>query len=62
MAFTVEFTSGDTTAFDDRARYSIDDSGALHINAPEEKAIYAEHAWRKIVEHQDEREPSARLS
>jgi hypothetical protein len=61
MAFTVEFTSGDTAEFDDRARYSIDNSGALHITAPDDRSIYASHAWRRLVEHHDPREPSSRF-
>ena len=45
MAFTVEFTSGETTEYDDRSRYTIDDSGALHLTSPDERTIYASHAW-----------------
>ena len=61
MPFSVEFTSGDTTKFDELARYTIDDSGALHITAPDERSIYASHAWRKVVEHHDPRQPSSRF-
>jgi hypothetical protein len=61
MAFTVEFTSGETSEFDDRARYSIDDSGALHITTPDERSIYAPHAWLRLVERHDPREPSSRF-
>lgn len=61
MAFTVEFTSGESSEYDDRARYSIDGSGALHITAPDERSIYAPHAWRKLIEHHDPREPSSRF-
>ncbi|MET0837443.1 MAG: hypothetical protein ABWY19_01590 [Marmoricola sp.] len=61
MTFTVEFTSGETTEFDDRTRYSIDDSGALHITAPDERSVYAAHAWRKVLERHDPREPSSRF-
>ncbi len=61
MAFHVEFTSGETIEFDDRARYSIDDSGSLHITAPDERSVYAAHAWRRVVEHHDPREPSSRF-
>ncbi len=61
MAFTVEFSSGTTTEFDDRARYSIDGSGALHITTPDERTIYASTAWIRIVERHDPREPSSRF-
>jgi hypothetical protein len=61
MAFTVELTSGEKTEFDDLARYTIDDSGALHITAPDERSIYAVHAWRKVIEHHDPRQPSSRF-
>ena len=61
MAFIVEYTSGETTEFDDRARYTIDGSGALHITSPDERTIYAPHAWVRVVEQHDPREPSTRF-
>jgi hypothetical protein len=61
MAFSVEFTSGETTDFDDRARYSLDGSGALHITTPDERTIYSPHSWVKLVEAHDPRQPSTRF-
>ena len=61
MAFTVELTSGESIDFDDRARYTIDPSGALHLTTPDQRTIYAVHAWRRLVEHHDPREPSSRF-
>jgi hypothetical protein len=61
MAFIVEFTSGATTEFDERARYSIDGSGTLHITTPDERSIHPSHAWVKLVEKPDAREPSSRF-
>ena len=61
MAFTVEFTSGETTEFDDRARYSIDDSGACTSPPPTSARSTPPHAWRRLVEKHDPREPSSRF-
>ena len=61
MAFNVEFSSGVTTEFDDRSRYTLDGSGALHITSPDERTISASHAWVRIVEQHDSREPSTRF-
>ncbi len=61
MAFTVELTSGDITEFDDRARYSLDDSGALHITTPDRRLIYSMHAWVRVTEEPDPRQPSSRF-
>ena len=61
MAFIVEFASGVTTEFDDRARYSIDDSGCLHITTADERSVHASHAWIRLVEKHDPREPSSRF-
>jgi hypothetical protein len=61
MAFTVAFTSGETTEFDDRARFSIDESGALHITTPDERTIHSSHSWLTIVEQHDPRQPSTRF-
>ena len=61
MAFSVEFTSGDTPSSTTGRATPIDDSGALHITAPDERSIDAAHAWRKLVEHHDPREPSSRF-
>jgi hypothetical protein len=61
MAFTVEFTSGATTEFDDRARYSIDGSGSLHITTPDERVVYAAHSWVRVAEQHDPRQPSTRF-
>ncbi|MEO5653471.1 MAG: hypothetical protein ABIN79_00540 [Marmoricola sp.] len=59
MGFNVEFTSGATTDFDDLARYHLDESGCLHITTPERRMVYASHAWSKVVEVADPREPSS---
>jgi hypothetical protein len=61
MAFSVEFSSGTTTDFDDRARYSIDDSGCLHITTADERSVHSSVAWIRIVEKHDPREPSSRF-
>jgi hypothetical protein len=61
MAFTVEFSSGEKKEYDNDSRYTIDSGGALHITAPDERSSYAAHAWRRIVEHHDPREPSSRF-
>ena len=62
MAFTVEFTSGETTEFDDRARYTIDASGALHVTSPgRTQRSTPQHAWVRVVEQHDPREPSTQV-
>lgn len=61
MAFTLELASGETAEFDDRARYSIDGSGCLHITSADERSIYSGHAWVRLVEKHDPREPSSRF-
>ena len=61
MAFIVEFASGVTTEFDDRARYSIDGSGCLHITTADERSVHSPHAWVRLVEKHDPREPSSRF-
>jgi hypothetical protein len=61
MAFIVEFSSGEKTEFDDRARYTLDDSGVLHITTPDERLVFAPHTWAKLVEKHDPRQPSTRF-
>ena len=59
MAFSVEFASESTTEFDDLARYHVDSSGCLHITTPQRRMVYAPHAWSKVEEVADPREPSS---
>ncbi len=61
MAFTIELVSGEITEFDDRARYSLDNSGALHITTPERRLIYSPRAWVRVTEEPDPRQPSSRF-
>ncbi len=61
MTFTVDFTSGETITYDDRARYSIGDSGCLHITTPDQRSVHSSQAWIRVIEQHDPREPSSRF-